>query len=140
MFKIKNRRKEREELKLAYTKRNDEYQKSIVEELSKLNKLLENGSLGRLSIDNTGFTITNRLDNLASSMITQTKMEDYIQKEILYNKDYDRCDNENPDLLKMIETYFKFDDKYEVIDIFDKVKCQYEVKSKSNINKNKEVK
>lgn len=125
---------ERGSLKLAYMRKEGEQQKKIAEQLEKLNNLLENGSMGKLSISGSGQSIVSTFDLIENKMETYDNkfenLEDYIQTEIVYNKDYDRCYKENQDLLKFVETYCNHKDKYEVIDLFDKIKYQYEVKRK----------
>ena len=66
-------------------------------------------------------------------------MEEYvsetINKELLYNKDYQRCHETNPDLLTLIESYCKYENKYEVIELFDKINSTYDVTNKLKSNK-----
>ena len=103
----------------------------------RLNKLLENGSLGKLAYDSSGFSVTSKLDSIQAQLnkcATPTTVEEYVegcvQKEILYNKDYDKRYEKNKDLMAFIETYCKFEDKYEVLNLFDMIDSKYDIKKK----------
>ena len=42
-----------------------------------------------------------------------------------YRKEYERCTKENNDLLQMVEKYCRYEDKYEVLNIFDEINKNY---------------
>lgn len=122
-------------------------QEATNKQLGQLNRLLESGALGKLTFDDNGFTISSKInyieDRFNNTVSTKT-MEEYvsetIDKELLYNKDYERCFKTNPDLLALIESYCKYEDKYEVIELFDKINSTYNVTNKLKPNKNKNTK
>lgn len=118
-------------------------QETTNKQLGQLNRLLESGALGKLTFDDNGFTIAskiNYIENRIDNTISQKTMEEYvsetIDKELLYNKDYERCFKTNSDLLALIESYCKYEDKYEVIELFDKINSTYNVTNKLKPNKN----
>ena len=122
-------------------------QETTNKQLGQLNRLLESGALGKLTFDDNGFTIAskiNYIENRIDNTISQKTMEEYvsetIDKELLYNKDYERCFKTNSDLLELIESYCKYEDKYEVIELFDKINSTYNVTNKLKPNKNKNTK
>lgn len=126
MFK----RTEQQKLMLESVKVLADNQEAITKQLETLTKLLENGNIGKLSYDSTGCSITTTLNKINMIENKYNSIEDYIQKEILYNKDYDKCYNKNADLLEFIETYCNVKDKYDVIDLFNKINAEYEIKKK----------
>ena len=70
----------------------------------------------------------NRLDNYIESKIyTKEETIEAINKECDYRKEYERCSKENNGLLQMVEKYCKYENKYEVIKIFDEIKENYVV-------------
>lgn len=72
-----------------------------------------------------------RLDNcIKTNIYTKEQTVETINKEIDYRENFKECDEKNPDLLNLIESYCKFDNKYEIIDLFRKIDSQYEVKKR----------
>lgn len=77
-----------------------------------------------------GLTI-DRLDNcIKTNIYTKEQTVETINKECDYRENFKECDEKNPDLLNLIESYCKFDNKYEIIDLFRKIDSQYEVKKR----------
>lgn len=69
-----------------------------------------------------------RLDNyIESNLYTKEETIETINKEYDYREKYKKCQQENADLLHLIETYFKYNDKYEVLNIFDDINRRYVV-------------
>ena len=58
---------------------------------------------------------------------TIERQEKEINKEYDYRKEYERCSKENNDLLQMVEKYCRYEDKYEVLNIFDEINKNYVV-------------
>lgn len=117
-------------------------QETTNKQLGHLNKLLETGALGKLTFDENGFSIASKINYIEdrfTNTVSPKTMEEYvsetINKEFLYNKDYQRCYETNPDLLALIESYCKYEDKYEVIELFDKINSTYDVTNKLKSNK-----
>lgn len=134
---FKKKKKDQQELMLGFVKILADNQEATVKQLETLNKLLENGSLGKLAFDSSGFSVTSKLDSIQvqlNNCVTPTTVEEYVegrvQKEILYNKDYDKRYEKNKDLIAFIETYCKFEDKYEVLNLFDMIDSKYDIKKK----------
>lgn len=77
---------------------------------------------------NTCSYIVDRLDNcIESNIYTKDGTIEAINKECDYREKYKECKQKNADLLHLIETYFKYDDKYEVLNIFDDIDRRYVV-------------
>ena len=116
-----------------------ENQKDTNSQLKNLNEKLD-GGIGKLTIDgnnsiwSTVSNIDTTLSKIETNVYNKEQTVDVINKEYTYRKDYERVYNEDSDLLNFIETYCKYDDKYEVIELFDKIKCKYKVTSKYNIS------
>lgn len=84
----------------------------------------------RITFDklDTCSSVVNRLDNyIESNVYTKDATVEVINKEYDYRKEYERCSKENNDLLQMIEKYCKYENKYEVIKIFDEISENYVV-------------
>lgn len=117
-------------------------QETTNKKLEQLNRLLETGAVGKLTFDENGFSIASKISYIEdkfNNTVSPKTMEEYvsetINKELLYNKDYQRCYEANPDLLTLIESYCKYEDKYEVIELFDKINSTYDVTNKLKSNK-----
>ena len=117
-------------------------QETTNKKLGQLNKLLETGAVGKLTFDENGFSIASKINYIEdkfNNTVSPKTMEEYvsetINKELLYNKDYQRCHEVNPDLLTLIESYCKYENKYEVIELFDKINSTYDVTNKLKSNK-----
>lgn len=109
-------------------------QKEINESLKNIRKdlepKLEDIRINAKTLTSTNITV-NSLDNyIESSIYTKEQTVDTINKECDYREKYKECDEKNPDLLNLIETYCKFDDKYEIVDLFRRIDRQYEVKER----------
>lgn len=84
----------------------------------------------RITFDklDTYSSVVNKLDNyIESNVYTKDETVETINKEYDYRKEYERCSKENNDLLQMIEKYCKYENKYEVIKIFDEINENYVV-------------
>ena len=78
-------------------------------------------------LNTCSFTV-DRLDNcIENNIYTKDATIEAINKEYDYRKEYERCSKENNDLLQMVEKYCKYENKYEVIKIFDEINENYEV-------------
>lgn len=76
-----------------------------------------------------------RLDNcFESNIYTKDATIEVINKEYDYRKEYERCSKENNDLLQMVEKYCRYEDKYEVLKIFDEINKNYVVEKVGNDN------
>lgn len=64
---------------------------------------------------------------IESNIYTKEQTIETINKECDYRERYKKCQQENADLLHLIETYFKYNDKYEVLNIFDDINRRYVV-------------
>jgi hypothetical protein len=72
-----------------------------------------------------------RLDTcITSNVYNKEQTVDTINKEYDYRKDFEICQNENHALLELIKKYCKYNDKYEVIELFKTIKLKYDVKEK----------
>lgn len=77
---------------------------------------------------NTCSITVDRLDDyIDSNIYTKDATIEAINKEYDYRKEYEKCLKENADLLQMIETYCKYEDKYEVLRIFEEINKKYVV-------------
>jgi len=117
-------------------------QETTNKKLEQLNRLLDTGAVGKLTFDENGFSIASEISYIEdkfNNTVSPKTMEEYvsetINKELLYNKDYQRCHETNPDLLTLIESYCKYENKYEVIELFDKINSTYDVTNKLKSNK-----
>lgn len=111
--------------------------KSFIETQNKINANLE-GLREDLkpkwdSIKTTGDMLNacitvGKLDSyIESNIYTKEQTIEAINKEYDYRKEYERCSKENNDLLQMVEKYCKYENKYEVIKIFDEINKNYVV-------------
>lgn len=76
-------------------------------------------------LDTCSFTV-NRLDSyIESNIYTKDATVEAINKECDYREKYKECKQRNADLLHLIENYFKYEDKYEVLNIFDDIDRRY---------------
>ena len=102
--------------------------KGLREDLKpKLDKITINGN----TITSCQLTV-DRLDNyIESNIYSKEQTVETINKEFDYRKEYERCLETNAVLLEMIEKYCKYDDKYEVLKLFELIDEQYEVKRKT---------
>lgn len=89
----------------------------------------------RISADklNTCSITVDRLDNyIASNIYTKDETVETINKEYDYRKEYERCSKENNDLLQLVEKYFRYEDKYEALKIFDEINKNFVVQKVEN--------
>ena len=102
--------------------------KGLREDLKpKLDKITINGN----TITSCQLTV-DRLDNyIESNIYSKEQTIEAINKECDYRKEYEKCLKENAGLLRMIETYCKYEDKYEILKIFEVIGEEYEVKRKT---------
>lgn len=122
-------KKESEEVKRARMSEQNKTLKEISETLKKLNRLIENGNLSKLVYDMNGNSITTTVDYLKNNMVNRTNVEEYVQKEIAYNKEYEKRWDENPDLIELITNYIKCD-KYDIIKFYDELNKVYKVEKR----------
>lgn len=75
----------------------------------------------------------NKLDNyIETNVYNKEQTINAINKECDYREQFKECDEKNPALLNLIEDYCKFENKYEIIDLFRRIDRQYEVKSRED--------
>lgn len=122
-------KRESEEVKRARMSEQNKTLKEISETLKKLNRLIENGNLSKLVYDMSGNSITTTVDYLKNNMVNRTNVEEYVQKEIAYNKEYEKRWDENPDLIELITNYIKCD-KYDIIKFYDELNKVYKVEKR----------
>lgn len=85
-------------------------------------------------LNTCSFTV-DRLDNcIESNIYTKDATIEAINKEYDYRKEYERCSKENDDLLQMVEKYCRYEDKYEVLKIFDEINKNYVVQKVGDDN------
>lgn len=127
-------KKDSEEVKRARMKEQNDILKNMNSNIEKLTNLLENGAMGRIAINTNGETLCSYIDTVEDRIrnctVSPSNMEEYVQKEILYTKDYDKRWKKDPDLIDFIDKYLKPSDKYEVIDLFDELSNRYEIKKR----------
>lgn len=70
-------------------------------------------------------SIYNNLENFKSNIYTQEETIKAINKEYDYRKEYEKCKDENYNLLELIERYCKYDNKYKILDIFKEINEKY---------------
>jgi hypothetical protein len=117
-----------------------ETQKNINENLVKLNKNIEEmvkPKLEKIDFDISKYaTISNCFEefksNVETNIYTKEQTLETINKEYDYRKEYEKCKESNTALLEMIEQYFKYKDKYEVIQLFNKIDSKYIVDRQIN--------
>ena len=115
--------------------------KSFIETQNKINANLE-GLREDLkpkwdSIKTTGDMLntcitTSTLDSyIENNIYTKEQTLETINKEYDYRKEYEKCLKENEGLLRMIETYCKYENKYDVLKIFEVIGENYDVRRKT---------
>jgi len=99
-----------------------ETQKMINKSLKELNENVIN----RNQELNSTFVTVGKLNNaIQTNIYTKAQTIETIDKEIDYKKKYEECKNNNPDLLEFIQKYCRYDNKYQVLEIFDKIDKDY---------------
>lgn len=80
----------------------------------------------------TWATTTLKIDKLENcfetNVYTKEQTVEAINKEYDYRQMYETCEKENYALLRLIEKYCKYEDKYKVIDLFTTINAEYEIK------------
>ena len=74
--------------------------------------------------------ISNWKSCIETNIYTKEQTIQTINKEYDYRKKYEECLEKNEPLLKLIENYCKYDDKYKVIDLFATIDAEYDIKRK----------
>lgn len=111
----------------------------IKELLKELQVLVETQKMINKSLKELNENVINRNKELNSTFVTVDKLNTAIQtniytkeqtietinKECDYRQKYAEYKSRNADLLEMIEKYCKYSNKYEVLDIFDKLDKEY---------------
>ena len=97
---------------------------------NKMNEINENikGGIGHLRFDDSGSSIISRFDTLEnsiSSCVKEYNINNAIEKEVEYLDKYKQIKKNNPKLLEFVEEYFKYDNKYEVLDLVEEVRIRY---------------
>ena len=77
----------------------------------------------------TGF-ISSNLEELKSNIYSKEETIKAFNKEYDYRKEYEECQDENNALLQLIEKYCKYNDKYEVLDLFKRIDNEYLIKKR----------
>ena len=104
-----------------------ETQNKINENLAELRKNLEPKITTLNGLNITTMKIDKINDYITSNIYSKEGTIEAINKEYDYRKEYERCSKENDDLLQMVEKYCRYEDKYEVIKIFDEINKNYVV-------------
>jgi len=108
--------------------------KLLIETQKQINESLK-GLKEDLKPKYDGLTTTtcriDRLENcIKTDIYTKEQTVETINKEYDYRKDFETCQNENHALLELIKKYCKYNDKYEVIELFKTIKLKYDVREK----------
>ena len=99
-----------------------ETQKQINKNIEKLNETKNNESQKLYST----ISAIDRLDNcITTNIYTKDQTIETINKEYDYRKKLEECENNNKDLLEMITKYCKYNDKYEILEIFSRIDNEY---------------
>lgn len=102
-----------------------ETQNKINENLAELREILEPKITTLNGLNVTTMKI-DKIDNyIKSDIYSKEGTIEAINKECDYREKYKECQQRNADLLHLIETYFKYNDKYEVLNIFDDINKRY---------------
>lgn len=110
-----------------------ESQNNINKNLLEINKNMQETVAPKFRESWKELTITaNRLSEFETNIYTKEQTVETINKEYDYRKDYEKCKESNSALLEMIEQYFKYKDKYEVIQLFNKIDSKYIVDRQIN--------
>lgn len=110
-----------------------ESQNNINKNLLEINKNMQETVAPKFRESWKELTITaNRLSEFETNIYTKEQTVETINKEYDYRKDYEKCKESNSALLEMIEQYFKYKDKYEVIELFKQIDSEYIVDRQIN--------
>ena len=106
---------------------------------NKMNEINENikGGIGHLRFDDSGISIVSKFDNLENSIskcVKEYNINNKIDKEVEYLDRYKQIKKNNPKLLEFVEKYFKYDDKYQVLDLVEEVRVLYGLGNEINLN------
>lgn len=74
--------------------------------------------------------ISDNLSKLENNIYSKEETVKAINKEYDYRKEYEECKDENYYLLELIEKYCKYDDKYEMLNIFKEIDNKYLVEKR----------
>ena len=109
-------------------------QKEINESLKNIRKdlepKLEDIRLNANTLASTNITVDRLEDRIRTNVYNKEQTVEAINKECDYRDSFKECDEKNPALLQLIEEYFRYDDKYEIINLFRCVDSLYEVKKR----------
>ena len=104
-----------------------ETQKQINENIKKLNETKNNESQKLYST----ICQVDKLDSyITTNVYTKDQTIETINKEYDYRKKLEEYENKNKDLLEMITKYCKYNDKYEILEIFSKIDKEYMVEKR----------
>ena len=108
------------------------YFNSYLEERKRTNELLykinESLEIRTDSLNSSFSSVRSNLESyITTNVYSKNETVDIIDKEHKYLKDYDECSNVNPVLLEFVETYCKYQDKYEALDLFHKLANSYTI-------------
>lgn len=67
---------------------------------------------------------------IKTNIYTKEQTVEQINKEYDYRKRYEECEKENEDILYLIQDYFNYKDKYQVLDLFDEINKKYKIERK----------
>ena len=103
-------------------------QKSINLNLKELNKnILESVAPKIKENEKQIFGIMEKMSNIETNVFTKKETIEKINTEYDYRKEYEECKEKNEHLLYIIEKYWRYDNKYEVLKIFNEINKEYGV-------------
>lgn len=103
-----------------------EAQKNINENLIKLNKSIEDIAKPKLEKIGLDFKVmSDRFSAMETNIYTKDQTIEKINQEYDYRKEYEECKEKNEHLLYIIEKYCRYENKYEVLKIFNEINKEY---------------
>lgn len=101
----------------------------VQKQINKSIKELKEEISPQITMASTNFEKTNlvvdKLNRLETNVYSKEETVKAINKEYDYRKEYEECQDENNALLQLIEKYCKYNDKYEVLDLFKRIDNEY---------------
>lgn len=108
--------------------------KNINENLKRINESINiknattSAKIGDLGIKVSNLTVS--ATELQTNIYSKKETIEQINKEYDYRKRYEECEKENDDILYLIQDYFNYKDKYQVLDLFDEINKKYKIERK----------
>lgn len=111
-------------------------QNKLTNKMNEINENIKSG-IGHFRLDDSGISIVGKFDTLENSIsncVKEYNINNTIDKEVEYLDKYKQIKKDNPKLLEFVEKYFKYNDKYQVLDLVEEVRVLYGLGNEIDLN------